>query len=355
MRQASSTTPKLSVCMVTYNQERYIGQAVESVLAQETNFPIEIVIGEDCSTDATRSILEGLAARRPECIRLLLAEKNRGGKLNFMQTFRKCRGEYVALLEGDDYWTCSTKLQRQVDALDTRQDWAICYHPAEIIYDDWRQAPGRWPATEQKPESTLVDLFNMDFIPTNAVVFRNRLFGDFPPWFAEITMGDWPLHILNASHGNIGFLPEVMSVYRVHSGGFWSSKSHADQMIAVMKMLTAVDHHFGGAYARPIEECRLNVLKYVINEAKEANEALQQVAEFRSHHQGLLDEHRMLRDFYNEWGKSVAYRVAREAIRPFKQLRRKLHWQKPSAAAVVMTPPSTSTLTTTTYPPAQAA
>jgi glycosyltransferase involved in cell wall biosynthesis len=343
--------------MVTYNQERFIGQAVESVLAQETNFAIEIVIGEDCSTDDTRSILEVLAARHPDRIRLLLADHNRGGKLNFMETFRQCRGDYVALLEGDDYWTCSMKLQKQVDALDARRDWTICYHPAEIRYDDWRQAPALWPATAQKPESTLVDLFAMDFIPTNAVVFRNRLFGDFPPWFAEITMGDWPLHILNATYGNIGFLPEVMSVYRVHSGGFWSSKSHAEQMFAVMKMLTAVDHHFGGAYAQAIDECRLNVLKYVINEAKEAKDALQQVAEFRSFHQRLLDEHRVLRDFHNEWGGSLSYRVVRETIRPFKQLRSRLRSQRARAAlpAVNSEPPAALQRPPTPYPPAQAA
>ncbi|HMP08564.1 MAG TPA: glycosyltransferase, partial [Lacipirellulaceae bacterium] len=109
---------KVSVCMVTYNHERYIAQAVESALAQQTTFPVEIVIGEDCSTDGTRAILAGLAERHPGIVRLRLADANQGAKRNFVGTFAACRGEYVTILEGDDYFTNPAKLQLQADALD---------------------------------------------------------------------------------------------------------------------------------------------------------------------------------------------------------------------------------------------
>ncbi len=340
--------PKVSVCMVTYNQERFIGQAVESALMQETTFPVEIVIGEDCSTDQTRSIVQELACRRPEKIRPLLAERNMGARANFMRTLGECRGQYVAMLEGDDYWTNPHKLQRQVDLLDARLDWAMCFHPAQIIYDDWRKEPGMWPEKWDKPEATIVDLFNMDFIPTNAVLFRNRLFKEFPAWFPKLVMGDWPLHILNAAHGNIGFLPEVMSVYRVHAGGLWTSTPRAEQLTAIMRMLTAVDHHFRGRYAEPIDQCRLNVLNYVINEANEAKQsaheattAPQELRDLRTIHDQFVEEHRALKSFHDEWAGSIPYKVVRETLRPFKDVRS--WWIRRSAASrrpIAPTPPA---------------
>src|SRR6476619_5802800 len=119
--------------MTTYNHERYIAQAVESALSQRATFPIEIVIGEDCSTDRTPEILRGLAEQHPDTIRLKLGERNIGGKANFLATIGRCRGQYVAMLEGDDYWTCADKLQRQIDALDAHSEWAICFHPCACL------------------------------------------------------------------------------------------------------------------------------------------------------------------------------------------------------------------------------
>jgi glycosyltransferase involved in cell wall biosynthesis len=302
---ASGGAPKVSVCMVTYNQERYIAQAIESVLAQETNFRIEIVIGEDCSTDATRLIVRDLAERHPDRIRPLLHERNLGGKQNFMRTYGACQGEYMAILEGDDYWTCPYKLQRQVEALDARPDWSICFHPAAIIYEDWRKAPGLWPENWEKPESTIIDLFDKCYIPTNAAMFRHRLFSKFPNWFADLYIGDWPLHILNAAHGNIGFQPEVMSVYRVHEKGVWSSLDHGTQMTALLRMLTAVDRHFEGKYTPHIEQCRINILQFSINQANEA----------KAEKERLQHELATLQASQAALQKSIAFSVAPEIKR----------------------------------------
>jgi glycosyltransferase involved in cell wall biosynthesis len=266
---------KVSVCMVTYNHDRYIQQSVESVLEQRTNFPIEIVIGEDGSTDNTPSILRELARQHPKTIRLRLAEQNEGGKKNFMGAFAACRGQYVAMLEGDDYWTSPNKLQLQADALDARPDWAICFHPAQCIYEDGITGPAHHPERWDKPEATLEDLLADNFIPTNAVMFRNRLFGALPPWFEKLTLGDWPLHILNAEHGNIGFLPEVMSAYRVHARSFWSSRSLGQKLIGIFEMLTAIDHHLKGRHAIAIDQFRLNTVAY-LNSELEASKGRQQ-------------------------------------------------------------------------------
>src|SRR5579872_2594917 len=109
---------KLSVMLITYNHELFIAQTLEGILEQRVNFDYEIVVGEDCSTDRTRDILMDFHNRYPRRILIQARHRNLGMMRNLEQTLSKCRGEYVALIEGDDYWTCRDKLQKQVDFLD---------------------------------------------------------------------------------------------------------------------------------------------------------------------------------------------------------------------------------------------
>src|SRR5262249_39772783 len=119
--------------MPTYNHEAYVAQAIEGVLAQQADFPIELVIGEDCSTDNTRSICSTFAKRHPEVIVLLAQDKNLGLVANGRAVFRACRGQYLAMCEGDDYWTDPRKLQKQADLLDKHPSWSGCFHRTRTI------------------------------------------------------------------------------------------------------------------------------------------------------------------------------------------------------------------------------
>ena len=136
---------KVSVLITTYNQEDFIAQAVGSALMQTVDFPYEIVIGEDASTDQTREIVLRFQQKYPDKLRVLLrdaadAERDRaaglGGKGSFVNCLAACKGQYVALLDGDDYWSSSHKLQKQVDFLDQHPDFAISFHNAKAIIDD---------------------------------------------------------------------------------------------------------------------------------------------------------------------------------------------------------------------------
>lgn len=117
----------LSVVMTTYNHERYIAQAIESVLRQQTSFRIEIVVGEDCSSDRTRAIVEDYQRMYPEAIRLVTSEENVGWRRNYRRSIAAARGKYIALLDGDDYYTHRKKLQLQVDLLEANPDVGMCY------------------------------------------------------------------------------------------------------------------------------------------------------------------------------------------------------------------------------------
>lgn len=252
---------KASVSLLTYNHEPFIAQAIESVLMQQVDFDHELVIGEDCSTDATRRIILGYQSSHPATIRLLPTERNLGMNTNFARTLQACRGQYIALLDGDDYWTSPYKLQKQVEFLDRHPECSICFHNVEVIYEDGSSTSHefhlqdpiyRMSRSKPKAISTLGDLVAGNFMQTCSVMFRSGLFGDLPEWIHALPIGDWPLHILNAQHGDIGYLDEVLAAYRVHAGGVWSmnlSRQRTFKEIEkVLTMFQILNRHLDFAY-----------------------------------------------------------------------------------------------------------
>jgi glycosyltransferase involved in cell wall biosynthesis len=255
---------RVSVSITTYNQEKYIAQAVESALNQRVNFDYEIVIGEDCSTDRTRQIVVALKDAHPEKIRLLLHDKNLGrwGKFNFVETLKACRGEYIALLDGDDYWTDPNKLQRQVDFLESHPECSICFHDVTLLYEDGTPA-GRSGVTSKKDIFTIEDLLTGNFMFACSVMFCRGLFGDFPDWFYNSKMGDWSLHLINAQYGKIGYLKEVMAVYRVHPGGFWTSQNPLGQAKDQTQIMDHLVNELDDKYKKKARAARANSYQYL--------------------------------------------------------------------------------------------
>lgn len=215
---------KLSVLMITYNHEGFIARAIESVLAQKVNFEIEVVVGEDFSKDKTRDILLGYRDRFPDKIKLLLPNHNLGMNRNFVSTFEACTGEYVAMLEGDDFWSSPHKLQAQVDLLDQNKDCSMCFHDVIQFNHSTGQA-SPWVLRSRQSRYCLEDLLQGNFIPTGAVVFRRSLIERFPDFAANLGMLDWLINVLLARFGSIAFIDQIMGVYSIHDGGVWSSKS----------------------------------------------------------------------------------------------------------------------------------
>ena len=221
---------KVSVSLLTYNHAAYIRQAIESVLMQATNFDFELLIGEDESSDGTREIVKEYAARHPDKIRAFLNERKNviyvngrpTSRANSVNNLRNCRGQYVALMDGDDYWTSPHKLQRLADHLDAHPDESLCFHASQVAREGDTSAPPS-PRPARKPVYTLAELIAGKIVPlTSSVMFRNGCFGEFPEWYYRVRFGDLPLYVLCAQHGNVGFLNECLGVYRIHQGGLWS-------------------------------------------------------------------------------------------------------------------------------------
>lgn len=252
MPNESQPAPKVSVYCITYNHGPFIAQALDSFLAQETKFEVEIVVGDDGSQDDTQAILREYQTRFPEKIRLLLSEKNRGAIHNFIDVYHACRGEYMATCEGDDYWTDPLKLQKQADFLDAHPDFSMVFHNAEVRFDNDEEPPYHLNQA-QKPVVTIEDLVGEKetwFMATASIMLRKTFLPVLPDWIRESKSGDIPLNILLAQRGPIGYLDEVMSVYRRHGGG-QSNTDHrwlAEFLYNRINMYERLDQATGGRY-----------------------------------------------------------------------------------------------------------
>jgi glycosyltransferase involved in cell wall biosynthesis len=239
--------------MITYNQEMYIRQAVESVLSQDTDFPYELVIGDDCSTDDTSAICLELQQENPEKIRLLVREQNLGMAGNFFSTLKECSGQYLAILEGDDFWTDSHKLQRQADFLDANPNFTIVFTRTETFYQDQDREGHEIPGASLK-EFTMENLLKVNFIANCSVMYRQNIVVKFPDWFSRMDMLDWPLHVLYAQQGGIGFIDEKMAAYRIHSQSNYSSRKALQNYFGIYHFYTVINLHLNYKYAKLIHQ-----------------------------------------------------------------------------------------------------
>lgn len=227
----------VSVWMITYNHEPFIAQAIESVLMQKTTFSIELVIGEDCSTDGTAAIVKEYADKYPHIIRARFNQPNLGMIPNMIKTLEECKGKYIALLEGDDYWTDDEKLQRQVDVLETDDSLVLCYHAVSDLFANGIVKRYKRPLFDGDRLVKDVDI-NCSFLPTLSVVFRNGVinYGSFP----NVFNADAFLFGLLSEHGNAYFLDILAGVYRIHDGGIsrsiQSDRSHL-KLISTYELL----------------------------------------------------------------------------------------------------------------------
>lgn len=239
-------SPIVSVLMITYNHGKYISEAIESVLTQKTDFPFELVIAEDCSSDNTRNIAFDYVARHPSKIRVLYSSKNVGVNKNYARAFTACRGEYIALCEGDDYWQDPLKLQKQVDFLSKNKSYIAAYHDSVVVSHD-NQVVSNSLLGEWKADYSQAELILIQTMPTQTLMFR-KVFDQFPDEFFKVTNADsFQISILG-NYGRGKFLSGVgNSAYRLHDGGIWSGLDAVD---ARLKTITTL--YWLSAYYRRI-------------------------------------------------------------------------------------------------------
>ena len=220
-----NTTPLVSVCMTTYNHAPYIARAIESVLAQRTSFAVELLLGEDCSSDSTPDICRSYAERYPDRIRLVTSEHNVGMRANYRRTIEACRGRYVAICDGDDWWCDPDKLERQVAMLEADPSLGLCYTRSLRLFEETG-------SERHYPDAMFTDfdrlLFNNTVENCTAVARRDLILRyyaevrpeEHPEWLTD----DAPMWLWFAANSRCRFIDRTTAVRRI----LRQSVSHSD-------------------------------------------------------------------------------------------------------------------------------
>lgn len=219
----------LSINCITYNHENYISDAIEGFLMQKTNFNFEILIGEDCSTDKTREIVEMYKKRYPDKIKIITSDKNVGFMKNMIRLHENSKGKYIAICEGDDYWTDPDKLQKQIDYMEKNIECTLCFHATEVVKAKSKVRFGLIRPYNNNNICKTEDIIigGGGFCPTQSLIYRKVCMDNPPNFFVESPVGDYPLQIIVSSQGYAFYINKVMSAYRKGDSGSWSNKTNS--------------------------------------------------------------------------------------------------------------------------------
>jgi len=223
--------PLVSVCIITFNQEKYIGRCIEGCLEQQTSFKYEILVGEDDSSDGTRQICLDYANRNPEKIRLFLHDRKNiiyikgrpTGRRNFINNIKEAKGKYLAFCDGDDYWTDPRKLQKQVDFLEKNPNYGLVHSDFDRLIELNKKVIPRYNSSQNYKtwsDNPFEDILakRMDIKTTTAVVLTDLIidcFNTYPELFSSWRMADLPIWLHIAKTHKVGYVDESLAMYRV--------------------------------------------------------------------------------------------------------------------------------------------
>lgn len=275
----------VSINCTTYNHGNYIADAIESFLMQKTDFAYEILIGEDCSQDNTKEIVESYAEKYPGKIRVITSEKNVGARKNSIRLLNNSKGEFIAECEGDDYWTDPHKLQKQIDYMLNNPNCSLTFHATEIII-----APNKKTGMIVKPytesrKSPIEDIIvgGGGFFSTGSMVYRKKFMENPPEFYLTAPIGDYPMQMLLASQGDAYYFDDCMSAYRSGVKGSWTESTNNSKNVrgniikvneGIIQLLDGFNSHTNNEYANQVNRVKLKlefetlVLKRKIAEQK---------------------------------------------------------------------------------------
>lgn len=323
--------PLISVCIQTYHHVHFIRKCIDGILSQVTNFSFEILLGEDDSTDGTRDICIEYAEKYPDKIRLFLHDRKDNiringrpsGRFNLLNNLSNVQGKYFAICEGDDFWADREKLQRQVEILENRPDYAICFHGMKILEEEG--LTDSFIADEHAGSTGITDLAKENYIYTASALYRNHLPETLPEFFRRVPFLDYVLHLYIAQYGKIKYIPERMAVYRVHPGGIWSGMSTDTRLESQLQVIDNLIKYFtdNESVLHPLNLQRLDViLKLIVlcHQTTESSKADLYVASLGNIDPGVLAEYltniqdryeRLNRKFWRVTDHPVSGRVIR--------------------------------------------
>lgn len=223
---------KVSVHVITYNQEKYLSQTIEGILNQRTDFDFKIYISDDCSKDSTLEIALDYQLKYPDKIEVFSNEINLGSIENFANLFKYCKGEYIAICEGDDYWCDQNKLQMQYDELQINKDVIASLHNAWVSIGGVNTS--KLTHADMSNVINTSELLNSNSFAMATIFFRKTDVISMVDFLKKSPFGDWALLIWLSNKGRISYFDKCLSVYRVHDEGIWNSRKSLDKITSTL-------------------------------------------------------------------------------------------------------------------------
>lgn len=317
---SDSTKIYVSVCVQTYNHQNFIADCLDSILMQQTTFPFEIILGEDASSDDTRNICKEYAKKYPTKIKLFLRSRDDvvymfgkpTGRHNVVQNFKSAKGKYIAICEGDDYWTDPLKLQRQIDFLEKTPAAVGSFHnsicvdsDSKIIDKQYFKNIDKESYTQEECLKTLHSSYSTGSLVFKSSAMKNRLDD-----FSKIG-SDFILDILITNDGELHYMNKNMSAYRIHSGGIWQGNTtiHNQKVILERYMFLYNNEKYRKKYKDYLWNSIINRFEQLINDIDDENEK-QLIKNKRLKFLNFFDKRTYL-FFFKKIERSIHYRVKR--------------------------------------------
>jgi|AntRauTorcE11897_2_1112592.scaffolds.fasta_scaffold07276_3 glycosyltransferase involved in cell wall biosynthesis len=255
--------PLVSICCVTYNHEKYIEEALNGFLMQEADFPFEILIHDDASTDRTAEIIKNYEKKYSKLFRPVYQEENQKSKLgsgmNPTFNYPRARGKYIALCDGDDYWTDPLKLQKQVDFMEANEEYSFCFHNAEVVYENRNRRCHLFKELENRKYDIEELILRSWFVPTQSILFRSNLL-EMPKWINYLHGGDYALQLILADKGPLYCMPDTMGVYRKNDESVSATADFTKVTKYLMNVLTYFDYYSNYKYHNLIEKRKETII-----------------------------------------------------------------------------------------------
>ncbi|MDD4892784.1 MAG: glycosyltransferase [Candidatus Rickettsiella isopodorum] len=208
------TEPIVSVCLITYNHVNYIRDAIEGVLMQKINYPWELIIADDFSTDGTREIIKAYAEKNPKLIKLILQEKNVGAAQNWFDLIYTPKSKYITYFEGDDYWTDPYKLQKQIDLMEKHNDYSACCHAVQRVFYIDKKPLGVYRQANRDRVFSENEWYKLTSMQSS-LLLRNKYIAILPDWITYSPVGDVSIRLFVSQQGKFAYINQIMSSYRV--------------------------------------------------------------------------------------------------------------------------------------------
>lgn len=271
---------------VTYNHEKFIGEAIESFLMQKTNFPVEILIYDDASTDRTADIIRGYERKFPDIIKPIYQTVNQYSKGVYVENFNldRVQGKYIATCEGDDYWTDPYKLQKQVDYMEKHPECSMCVHAAARVSSLKKKVISNVRPIRESRVLSIEEIIEGggDFLATNSIIYSREKVLKLPEFYYNAPVGDYPLVIHGALKGTVYYMDENMSAYRVGVEGSWTEKQSTSferkkkNLEDIGKMLDEINEYTNFQYNDAITRTKYRDHVCILLEEGRRKEAKQQ-------------------------------------------------------------------------------